>query len=106
MLLKASGLFSLSQRHTHTRVSLKVYACEIEDFFPGEAGGATCPKFNLVGPEEIDNLQLARMISSNLGKELNYTMVDFHSSRPGHDLRLESGSWPNLMLKLQVCHLW
>ena len=74
------------------RVSLKVNACETEYVLSGEAGGATCPKFNLVGPEEIDNLKLAKMISSNLGKELNYTMVDFHSSRPGHDLRLESGT--------------
>jgi len=53
----------------------------------GEVSGATCPKFNLVGPEEIDNLQLAQMIAAEVGKELNYTMVDFHSSRPGHDLR-------------------
>jgi len=53
----------------------------------GEVGGATCPKFNLVGPEEVDNLQLAQMIAAVVGKELNYTMVDFHSSRPGHDLR-------------------
>ena len=53
----------------------------------GEVGGATCPKFNLVGPEEVDNLQLANMIAAVVGKELNFTMVDFHSSRPGHDLR-------------------
>jgi len=53
----------------------------------GEFSGATCPKFNLVGPEEIDNLELAQMISRVVGKPLNYTMVDFHSSRPGHDLR-------------------
>ena len=53
----------------------------------GEYSGAKCPKFNLVGPEEIDNLQLAEMIANVVGKPLNYTMVDFHSSRPGHDLR-------------------
>jgi dTDP-glucose 4,6-dehydratase len=53
-----------------------------EDF-----GGAKIPKFNLVGPVEIDNLQLARMIASVQNKELNYEMIDFHSSRPGHDLR-------------------
>ena len=53
----------------------------------GEFSGATCPKFNLVGPEEIDNLSLANMIAKTVGKPLNYTMVDFHSSRPGHDLR-------------------
>lgn len=46
-----------------------------------------CPKFNLVGPEEVNNLELAQMISDIIGKELKYTLVDFHSSRPGHDLR-------------------
>ena len=50
-------------------------------------GGAKCPKFNIVGSEEIDNLELAKIIASCQGKELKYQMVDFHSSRPGHDLR-------------------
>ncbi len=50
-------------------------------------GGAKCQKFNLVGPEEINNLELAKMIAKAQDKELIYEMVDFHSSRPGHDLR-------------------
>lgn len=50
-------------------------------------GGAKCPKFNVVGKEEIDNLSLATMIAKAQNKELKYEMVDFHSSRPGHDLR-------------------
>lgn len=50
-------------------------------------GGAKCPKFNLVGKEEINNLELAKLIAAAQGKELKYEMVDFHSSRPGHDLR-------------------
>jgi dTDP-glucose 4,6-dehydratase len=49
--------------------------------------GAKCPKFNIVGKEEIDNLELARMIAGAVGNDLNYEMVDFHSARPGHDLR-------------------
>ena len=53
----------------------------------GDYGHAKCPKFNLVGPEEIDNLELAQIIAATQGKELKYEMVDFHSSRPGHDLR-------------------
>ena len=53
----------------------------------GDYGGAKCPKFNLVGPEEIDNLALANMIAGAVGQELQYEMTDFHSSRPGHDLR-------------------
>ena len=50
-------------------------------------GDAKCPKFNLVGKEEINNLQLAQIIADVQGKELKYEMMDFHSARPGHDLR-------------------
>jgi len=48
---------------------------------------ATKGKFNIVGEKEVDNLELAKFIAKTLGKELKYEMVDFHSSRPGHDLR-------------------
>ncbi len=57
-------------------------------------------KYNIVGEREIDNLTMAKMIAARLGQELKYEMVDFHSSRPGHDLRygldgekLESMGW-------------
>lgn len=43
--------------------------------------------FNIVGEKEIDNLSLAQFIANVIGKPLNYELVDFHSSRPGHDLR-------------------
>jgi dTDP-glucose 4,6-dehydratase len=44
-------------------------------------------KYNVVGERELDNLQLAQLIAASVGKPLFYEMVDFHSSRPGHDLR-------------------
>lgn len=43
--------------------------------------------YHIVGEKEVDNLQMAICIAAYLGKELHYEMVDFHSSRPGHDLR-------------------
>ena len=46
-----------------------------------------CPKFNIVGKEELDNLTLAQYIAEGVGKPLRYELVDFHSARPGHDLR-------------------
>ena len=49
--------------------------------------GAKCPKVNIPGTKEIDNLQVAKLISKYSGYELNYELVDFHSTRPGHDLR-------------------
>jgi len=50
-------------------------------------GDIKCPKFNIVGAEELNNLELAQIIAEAQGKELKYELVDFHSSRPGHDLR-------------------
>lgn len=50
-------------------------------------GGAKCPKFNIVGSEELNNLELAQIIAWAQDKPLIHELVDFHSSRPGHDLR-------------------
>ena len=44
-------------------------------------------KYNIVGEREVNNLEMAQLIASAVGKPLRYEMVDFHSSRPGHDLR-------------------
>ena len=73
-------------------------------------GGAKCPKFNIVGSEELNNLELAKIIADSQGKELNYEMVDFHSSRPGHDLRYslsgeklkQSGWQPSIKLTERI----
>jgi dTDP-glucose 4,6-dehydratase len=43
-------------------------------------------KIHVCGEREITNLQLAQSIASVVGKPLDYALVDFHSSRPGHDL--------------------
>ena len=44
-------------------------------------------KYNIVGEKEVDNLEMAQFIAKMIGKPLHYEMVDFHSQRPGHDLR-------------------
>jgi dTDP-glucose 4,6-dehydratase len=44
-------------------------------------------KYNIVGEREMDNLELARRIAGAVGKPLNFELTDFHSARPGHDLR-------------------
>jgi dTDP-glucose 4,6-dehydratase len=43
--------------------------------------------WHIVGEVEVDNLTLAQNIAKILGKPLRYELIDFHSSRPGHDLR-------------------
>jgi len=50
-------------------------------------GGITCPKFNIVGQQEISNLAVAQKIADILGRELKYTMIGYDTQRPGHDFR-------------------
>lgn len=44
-------------------------------------------KLHVCGEKEISNLDLAQTIAKLIGRPLSYELVDFHSSRPGHDLR-------------------
>jgi dTDP-glucose 4,6-dehydratase len=54
----------------------------------GFAGGGERPsRYNIVGQEEITNLDLARRVADIMGKELKYRFEDFHLTRPGHDRR-------------------
>lgn len=58
-------------------------------------------KFNIVGEKEVDNLELAQMVADILGKKLRYKFINFHESRPGHDLRyaLDGSKLKNLGFK-------
>ena len=58
----------------------------------------------MVGEKEVDNLEMAEFIAQEIGKPLKYKMVDFHSKRPGHDLRyaLSGEKMDNLGWKLPV----
>jgi len=61
----------------------------------------------------VTNLQVAQYVADALGKPLDYEFVDFHSSRPGHDLRyalsgerLETLGWaPTVSMKDRITEL-
>ena len=61
-------------------------------------------RLNIVGEKEVDNLTLAELIAKFVGKPLIYEMVNFHSSRPGHDCRyaLDGAKLANLGWKPKV----
>jgi dTDP-glucose 4,6-dehydratase len=44
-------------------------------------------RYNVVGSVELGNLEIAQLVANLMGKELRYELVDFHSTRPGHDRR-------------------
>jgi dTDP-glucose 4,6-dehydratase len=57
------------------------------------ADGSSRPsRFNIVGEREVDNIEMVMLIADAMGVDRGQAMrqiqrVDFHSSRPGHDLR-------------------
>lgn len=44
-------------------------------------------RYNIVGSDELTNLEIAQLIAKIMDKELKYKFVDWHSVRPGHDRR-------------------
>ena len=60
---------------------------DIEKKFSSDFGGAKIIKFNLVGPTEKSNLEVVKNIAKAMNRKPLFRLVDFHSSRPGHDLR-------------------
>lgn len=44
-------------------------------------------KYNISGEREVSNEDMALLIGKIMKKKVNYEMVDFHTDRPGHDLR-------------------
>ena len=77
--------------------------------YTGEIG-PKCLKVNIPGTKELDNLEVANLISEFSGFKLDYELVDFHSSRPGHDLRYslsgkkmkELGWTPKISIKERI----
>jgi dTDP-glucose 4,6-dehydratase len=61
-------------------------------------------KYNISGEKEVSNLEMAQYIAKFMNKKLDYEMVDFHSNRPGHDLRygLDGTKLFNMGFKLPV----
>ena len=66
--------------------------------------GQSREKYNIVGEREMNNAEMVVEIGRILGKKPNYRLVDFHSSRPGHDLRyaLDGARLRNMGWKIPV----
>ena len=83
--------------YIHSRNIASAVLFLIKNGTPGE-------KYNISGEKEVSNLDMAQSIAKFMGKELKYEMVDFHSDRPGHDLRygLDGSKLFNMGFKLPL----
>lgn len=84
-LTKAGSRFYIDAMDVAKAVQLLL--AKNEETLYNSLNAEMCPKYNIVGEIEIDNLELARALAGMIGMPLIFEMVDFHSSRPGHDLR-------------------
>ena len=76
-----------SRFYLHARNQADALLYLLNQNFPTYGQSQTPEKFHIVGEREVNNLELAQMIAKYLEKPLKYEIVDFHTSRPGHDLR-------------------
>jgi dTDP-glucose 4,6-dehydratase len=76
-----------SRYYLHARNQADALLFILNNIEPVEFGAGELARYNIVGEREVDNLELATLVALFAGKTLDYELVDFHSSRPGHDLR-------------------
>ncbi len=76
-----------SRFYLHARNQADALVYLLKNHTPTKYPADDIDRFNIVGEREVDNLEMAQMIAQYAEKELKYELVDFHSSRPGHDLR-------------------
>jgi dTDP-glucose 4,6-dehydratase len=76
-----------SRYYLHARNQADALCFLLKNIVPTRYPAKDLDRFNIVGEKEVNNLEMAELIAKFYGAELNYELVDFHSSRPGHDLR-------------------
>jgi len=77
-----------SRMYIHARNLADAWLYLLNNHTPTKYGESErLDKFNIVGELELNNLEVAQFIAETLNMPLKYDLVDFHSSRPGHDLR-------------------
>ena len=72
------GKFLCSRHYIHAEdvASAVLFLVNYKGDFEPTWGGAKCPKFNIVGSEELNNLQLAQIIAEAQDKELKYELYN------------------------------
>lgn len=77
---------SRSYIHSRNTADAVLYILKNLPPYMHDAGTADEPdRYNMTGDKQIDNLELVKLIATLMGKEADYELVDFHSTRPGHD---------------------
>lgn len=73
--------------HARTHAEAVLFLLRNVDIRSYRNGGTGPERFNIVGPIELDNLEIVQRAAEVLRRPALTRFVDFHQSRPGHDRR-------------------
>ena len=73
--------------YLHARNQADALVFLLKNHEPAQYPADDLDRFNVVSDVELDNLELAKLVAFHMGSTLKYELVDFHVTRPGHDLR-------------------
>ena len=83
-----NGVGSRSYIHSRNAADAVLFILQNTTPYMHEPEKADKPdRYNIAGDKQIDNKELVEVIAKLMGKEPDYEVVDFHSTRPGHDPR-------------------
>lgn len=84
----SKGVAAATRKYLHARTQADALLFVLNTIGPSSfRDDVDMTRLNIVGEQEISNLDMALMVAKFVGKPLKYELVDYHSSRPGHDLR-------------------
>lgn len=73
--------------YLHARNQADALVFLLKNHTPAMYPAKDLDRFNVVGSTELSNLEIAEKVATYMNRTLKYQLEDFHSSRPGHDLR-------------------
>lgn len=77
-----------SRFYLHARNHADALLFILNNLPPLKYGTTSLPaRYNIVGDSEESNFDMAMKVAAIIDKPWNYELVDFHTARPGHDLR-------------------
>ena len=76
-----------SRYYLHARNLADALLYLLKNHEPARYPAKDLDRFNIVSDDEIDNLTMVDLVANIMGKEAKIKRVNFHESRPGHDLR-------------------
>lgn len=84
----ATGTSFGTRKYLHARNQADALVFLLENHKPNMYGAFDdISRFNVVGEKELNNKEIAELVASFTGKKLNIELVNFHQTRPGHDMR-------------------